>query len=272
MRRLLYPAGLAGLLLLALALVSWRLDWLPRRDTAEEFGLPQTFADIYQRVAPAVVSISSRRTVRPPRLRAFPFFAFPQYQPPLVAQSSGSGFFISGDGYLLTNAHVVAGAEQVEVTLQNGRKRQARLVGADAQSDLAVLKLQGTGYPFVTFADRARPRVGDWVIAIGNPFGLGSSATAGIVSAYGRQIGDGGVEFMQLDAALNSGSSGGPAFDMQGRVIGVNTAILSPNGGFIGIGYALPAERAHAVARRLMARDAARGLFGSRARAAQDRR
>jgi serine protease Do len=258
MRRVFAWIGLAGLLVLGLWL--WRGGGLLTGPTAMT-GLSQSFADIYARVAPAVVSIESRRTITPPRLRMplWPFFGVPEYLPPRQARGSGSGFFISADGYILTNDHVVAGADRVMVVLQDGRRLPARLAGRDRRSDLALLKVEGGTYPFVSFATRARPRVGDWVIAIGNPFGLGSTATAGIVSAYDRQIGEDGLEVMQLDAAINPGSSGGPAFDVRGQVVGVNTAILSPDGGFIGIGFALPAERAEAVARRLMA--AERSLF-----------
>lgn len=253
--------GFLSLVVLVLVLaVSGRWPFQPQSgDTTEP---ARAFADIYKQRAPGVVSIQSSRTVVPPRLLVpqFPFFGFPEYFPPVEARASGSGFFISADGYILTNDHVVAGADQVRVVLPDQRQLRARLAGRDAASDLALLKVEGADFPFVEM-DSARPRVGDWVIAIGNPFDLGSTATAGIVSAYGRNIGSGGVEYMQLDAPLNQGSSGGPAFDVRGRVVGVNTAILSPNGGFIGIGFALPADHARRVAQRLMRVD--RGRAGS---------
>lgn len=229
-------------------------------------GAPETFAPILERVSPAVVSIYSTATVAPPQLIVpdLPFLGRPQYLPPMQAMSSGSGFFISADGYVVTNDHVVAGAQEVEVVLQDERRLKARLVGRDPATDLAVLKVDGGGFPFVSFAEAARPRVGDWVIAVGNPFGLGTTATAGIVSARGRDIGSTFVDYLQIDAPLNRGNSGGPTFDVHGRVVGVNTAILSPSGGFIGIGFAVPADVADKVTRRIIARrPVERGYLGA---------
>ena len=154
----------------------------------------------------------------------------------------GSGFFVSADGYIVTNNHVVQNAKTVTVTTDDGKTLSAKVVGTDPKTDLAVIKVESGGdYPFVTFASQA-PRVGDWVVAIGNPYGLGGTATAGIISAQGRDIGDGSYDqYMQIDAPINRGNSGGPTFNTQGQVVGVNTAIYSPSGGSIGIGFDIPA-------------------------------
>jgi len=177
--------------------------------------------------------------------------------PGAVAMGAGSGFFIAADGYIVTNNHVVADATEITVKLADGRELEARLVGRDEATDLAVIKVEGADFPFVTFEQTAQPRVGDWVIAVGNPFGLGGTATAGIVSAQGRSIPDevsNYVDFLQIDAAINRGNSGGPTFDIYGRVIGVNSAIISPNaaGGSVGIGFAIPASVAKPITDRLM--------------------
>jgi serine protease Do len=156
--------------------------------------------------------------------------------------SQGSGFFISADGYLVTNNHVINDGSEVEVLLDDGRTLPAKVVGTDPKTDLALLKVDGNDFPFVELASSA-PRVGDWVLAVGNPFGLGGSVTAGIVSARGRDIGAGPYDdFLQIDAPVNRGNSGGPAFNLQGQVIGVNTAISSPSGGNVGIAFAIPSE------------------------------
>ena len=170
------------------------------------------------------------------------------------AQASGSGFLISQDGYIVTNNHVVADAEEITVRLKDEREFKATVVGRDEGTDLAVLKIQGNNFPFVRFEDaaQAQPRVGDWVITVGNPFGLGGTATAGIVSAYGRDIGETFTDYIQIDAPINRGNSGGPTFDVYGRVIGVNTAIFSPSGGSVGIGFAIPADLADSVVRQLI--------------------
>ena len=147
-----------------------------------------------------------------------------------------SGFFISADGYVVTNNHVVDHAKTVTVTTSDGKTLDAKVIGADPKTDLALLKVTEKGdYPFVSFAAQT-PRVGDWVVAIGNPSGLGGTVTAGIISAEGRDIGEGPYDsFLQIDAPINKGNSGGPAFDVEGNVIGVNTAIYSPSGGSVGI-------------------------------------
>ena len=164
----------------------------------------------------------------------------------------GSGFFISADGYAVTNNHVVDHAKSVQVTTDDGIVYTAKVVGTDAKTDLAVIKIDGRNdFPYVKFADHA-PQVGDWVVAVGNPFGLGGTVTAGIVSARGRDIGAGPYDdYMQIDAPINKGNSGGPAFDVSGNVIGVNTAIFSPSGGSVGIGFDIPADTAKLVVAQL---------------------
>ena len=173
---------------------------------------------------------------------------------PAPMQATGSGLFISPDGYIATNNHVVQGAQKITVVTKDGRRLPARVVGRDTATDLAVVKVDGGGFPFVSFENRARPRVGDWVVAVGNPFGLGGTATAGIVSALGRQniSGSSYVDYMQIDAPINRGNSGGPTFDVDGRVVGVNTAIFSPSGGSVGIGFDIPADVAAATTRQLI--------------------
>jgi serine protease Do len=236
-------------------------------------GAPLSFADIFERVSPAVVSIDVRTRVnlrafrRLPGLESFPFAVPPQApggedgQPGdndgdnrPEAQASGSGFLISADGYIVTNNHVVADAEEITVRLKDERELKARVIGRDEATDLAVIKIEGQNFPFVRFEDAAtaQPRVGDWVITVGNPFGLGGTATAGIVSAYGRDIGETFTDYIQIDAPINRGNSGGPTFDTFGRVIGVNTAIFSPSGGSVGIGFAIPADLADTVVRQLI--------------------
>jgi serine protease Do len=160
----------------------------------------------------------------------------------------GSGFFISADGYAVTNNHVVDHAKSVQVTTDDGTIYTAKVIGTDPKTDLAVIKVDGNDhFPFVKFADHT-PQVGDWVVAVGNPFGLGGTVTAGIVSARGRDIGAGPYDdYIQIDAPINKGNSGGPAFDVNGNVIGVNTAIYSPSGGSVGIGFDIPAETAKMV-------------------------
>jgi serine protease Do len=166
--------------------------------------------------------------------------------------SSGSGFFVSADGFIVTNNHVVQNADDIKVILKDGRELKATLVGRDEGTDLAVIRVPGTGFPYVNFENRARPRVGDWVLAVGNPYDLGGTATAGIVSAYNRDIGEKFVDYIQIDAPINRGNSGGPTFDTYGRVIGVNTAIFSPSGGSVGIGFDIPADVAENVTHELM--------------------
>ena len=255
-------------------------------------GAPMSFADIFEKVAPAVVSINVTSHVDLSKLQGgdgddgdgipFPFAvphgprgtnphapsapggATPKKGPEM--QASGSGFFISGDGYLVTNNHVIEGAETIKVVMQDKRILTAKVVGKDEGTDLAVLKVEGTGFKFVQFETQAKPRVGDWVIAVGNPFNLGGTATAGIISADGRDLPDSSsqfVNYLQIDAPINRGNSGGPTFDVYGRVIGVNTAIYSPSGGSVGIGFDIPADIADRTTKELMAgRKIVRGYLG----------
>ncbi len=238
-------------------------------------GKAMTYAEVFERVSPAVVSINVTLTMDPAAERQLPFgFGLDDDEEPgregrgpggrgeapqdgpAQERASGSGFFISPDGLILTNNHVVQEDGEIEVALKDGRELKATVIGRDETTDLAVLKVADpkdpkAKFPFVDFQDASKPRVGDWIIAIGNPFGFGGTATAGIVSAYGRDIGQ-GVDFLQIDAPINRGNSGGPTFDTYGRVVGVNTAIYSPSGGSVGIGFAVPADQAAAVARQLM--------------------
>ena len=229
-------------------------------------GAPLSFADIFDQVSPAVVQIDVETRVAVPQgmiqIPGFGSIIPPGRQAPgeddegPTAQGAGSGFFISADGFIVTNNHVVENATKITVRLSDERELEARLVGRDQATDLAVLKVEGGNFPFVSFETQAEPRVGDWVIAVGNPFGLGGTATAGIVSAKARDI-DGDTpytDYLQIDAAINRGNSGGPTFDIYGRVIGVNSAIISPSptGGSVGIGFAIPASIAKSVTDRLM--------------------
>ena len=242
---------------------------------APRAGAPLSFADLVAKLQPAVVNISTKQSVRVQQ-QTNPFAGTPfgelfnQFngqQPqqgggaPIVreAQSLGSGFLVSADGYVVTNNHVIsAGAktatvDSITVTLPDRKEYKAKLVGKDPSSDLALLKIEATNLPFVKFGDSTKARVGDWVIAIGNPFGLGSTVTAGIVSALHRVTGAGAYDrFIQTDASINQGNSGGPMFDLSGNVIGINSQILSPTGGNVGIGFAIPAEEAKPIIDTLM--------------------
>jgi serine protease Do len=228
----------------------------------------ESFAPLVQQVSSAVVNIAAIREVAgrdaPAQgaiapgspmeefLRRFgaplPQRERPDAQP-RRATALGSGFVIDPAGYVVTNNHVVADAKEIAVTFADGRQLNARLVGRDDKTDLALIKVESAApLPAVAWGDSDRVQVGDWVLAVGNPFGLGGTVTAGIVSARGRDIQAGPYDdFLQLDAPINQGNSGGPAFDMSGRVIGVNTAIYSPNGGSVGIGFAIPAAVARPV-------------------------
>lgn len=188
----------------------------------------------------------------------------PRRPGPRGGASQGSGFFVSADGVVVTNNHVVENAAEVEVVTDDGRTLAAKVVGTDPRTDIAVLRVkEGGQFPFVSFA-AAAPRVGDWVVAIGNPFGLGGTVTAGIVSARGRDIGAGPYDdFLQIDAPVNRGNSGGPTFNLRGEVVGINTAIASPSGGSVGIAFAIPAEGAQKVVASLEANGTvARGFIG----------
>jgi serine protease Do len=227
-----------------------------------------SFADVAERVSPAVVNVTVV-SERPEQvvMRGHPgipedgpmgdffkrFFDQPGMNMPRKMQGAGSGFIIDPEGHVVTNNHVIDGAEEVDVTLNDGTKLKARVLGRDDKSDLALLKVDaGRPLAYVDLGDSAHTRVGDWVLAVGNPFGLGGSVNAGIVSARGRDINSGPYDdYLQIDAPINRGNSGGPLFDAYGRVIGVNTAIYSPTGGNVGIGFAIPAETVRNVVAQL---------------------
>jgi serine protease Do len=220
-------------------------------------GAPSSFADLVSQLQPAVVNIATKQKVQV----ATSFNPFTGERRPITQdqQSGGSGFLISADGYIVTNNHVVAGGpageavDRVTVTLFDGKEYTADIVGRDPQSDIALLKIKASNLPFVAMADSKKSRVGDWVIAIGNPLGLSSSVTAGIISALQRNIGAGGAydRFIQTDTAINPGNSGGPLFNLKGEVIGINNRLISPIGANIGVGFAIPAEEAAPVVESL---------------------
>src|SRR5262245_57860552 len=239
--------------------------------SAEHAARPTGFADIVERVKPAVIGVRvksdavSQREQMQFNSDEFPGGSLEQFLrrfgmpgAPNVprgrqfSMAQGSGFFISPDGYAVTNNHVVERGKSIEIQADDGKTYSAKVVGTDPKTDLALLKIDGrSDFPFVKLADK-QPRIGDWVIAVGNPFGLGGTVTAGIVSARGRDIGAGPYDdFIQIDAPVNRGNSGGPTFDVDGNVIGVNTAIFSPNGGSIGIGFAIPSETVKTVVAQL---------------------
>ncbi|WP_428409910.1 DegQ family serine endoprotease [Hyphococcus sp.] len=215
-------------------------------------GAPDSFADLAERLTPAVVNISTAQRSRSGRASGELAPLQRKFDQPAV--SLGSGFIIDASGIVVTNNHVIDNAENITVTLHDGREFTAVLKGRDRETDLAVLQLEGGGkFPFVEFGDSDSARVGDWVIAIGNPFGLGGTVTVGIVSARNRDINSGQYDdFIQTDAAINRGNSGGPLFDMNGQVVGVNTAIYSQTGGSVGVGFAVPADLADSVVTQLL--------------------
>jgi len=240
---------------------------------------PESFADLAAKLLPAVVNVSTTQAVQQrqqsgPEMPNFPpgspfeqFFRdfFNRNRPPgnrgentprgpeRRAQSLGSGFVIDPEGLIVTNNHVIDGADEINITLQDNTTLKASVVGRDESTDLALLRVKPEKpLPFVEFGESDFARVGDWVVAIGNPFGLGGTVTAGIVSARGRDINSGPYDdFIQTDAAINRGNSGGPLFNMEGKVVGINTAIYSPSGGSIGIGFAIPAKLASSVVNQL---------------------
>ncbi len=242
-------------------------SWAPSR--------PDTLAPVVADVKPAVVNISTVQAVRQTR-RGFRgqdpyeeffgrFFGGPMPQESRPQQSLGSGFIIDKDGYILTNLHVIGNADKIMVKLANEKEYEARLVGRDPRTDLALIKISARGdLPVVRLGDSDALQVGDWVLAIGNPFGLEQTVTAGIVSAKGRVIGDGPYDdFIQTDAAINPGNSGGPLFNTQGEVVGINTAIFSQSGGNIGIGFAVPVNMAKSLLPQLKAKGrVSRGWLG----------
>jgi serine protease Do len=243
-------------------------------------GAPASFAELVEQLQPAVVNISTRQRVQVSNRNPFagtPFadlFGGEDSGPRTrEAQSLGSGFIVSADGYVVTNNHVITAdnrgeVESITVTMPDGTEYPATLAGRDAASDLAVLKIKANKpLPFVRFGDSRNARVGDWILAIGNPFGLGGSVTSGIISAVYRATGTGSAydRYLQTDAAINRGNSGGPMFDMNGQVIGINNAIFSPTGGSVGIGFAIPAEIAAPIVERLKeGQSIERGYLGVR--------
>ncbi|AXK80790.1 Do family serine endopeptidase [Pseudolabrys taiwanensis] len=241
-------------------------------EQARKTQAPVGFADIVEKVKPAVMSVRVKidggdqttgmnSNEIPPGVREFfRRFGMPDMPEGMprgrggrhqTITGQGSGFFISADGYAVTNNHVVDKAENVEVTTDDGKTHKAKVIGTDPRTDLALIKVEGGPFPYVKLAD-GTPRIGDWVLAVGNPFGLGGTVTAGIVSARGRDIGAGAYDdFIQIDAPVNKGNSGGPTFDTEGNVIGVNTAIFSPSGGSVGIAFAIPASTVKTVVEQL---------------------
>jgi serine protease Do len=250
-------------------------------DATEITQRPVGFADLVEKVKPAVISVRVKVKAgsemmsfdgdmpfpkNSPMERFFRRFGMPEFGMPSdedmpdhqlqphgqFVTGQGSGFFITADGYAVTNNHVVDKAKAVEITTDNGKTYDAKVIGSDPRTDLALIKVDGrSDFPYVKFADTT-PRIGDWVVAVGNPFGLGGTVTAGIVSARGRDIGSGPYDdFIQIDAPVNKGNSGGPTFDMEGNVIGVNTAIFSPSGGSVGIAFDIPAETVKTVVAQL---------------------
>jgi serine protease Do len=245
---------------------------------AQTVQRPIGFADIVEKVKPAVISVRVKMNVSPENSsfeggqqlpqgfeRFFRRFGMPEDMVPDGPQNrgprergprqrttgQGSGFFISPDGYAVTNNHVVDKADEVDVQTDDGKTYTAKVIGTDPRTDLALIKVDGNNFPYAKLADKA-PRIGDWVLAVGNPFGLSSTVTAGIVSARGRDIGAGPYDdFLQIDAPVNKGNSGGPTFDIDGHVVGVNTAIYSPSGGSVGIAFAIPAATVESVVTQL---------------------
>jgi serine protease Do len=231
--------------------------------------LPSSFADIVAKAKPAVVNIATTQTIKTPQRHPFfepnpfgeenpfeDFFRhfFPNEPKTFKRQSLGSGFIINPQGIIVTNYHVISQADEIVVRLEK-KEFEAQVLGSDPATDLALLKIKSSKrLPTITFSDSSQLRVGDWVIAIGNPFGLSQTVTAGIVSATGRVIGQGSYDdFIQTDASINPGNSGGPLLNIKGEVVGINTAIFSQTGGNIGIGFALPSNLAHSITEELYA-------------------
>ncbi len=265
MKTMTKPLGGAMALLLVGSLVTAGLP-----SPVDARSAPTSFADLIETASPAVVQITAERTASatpvpqiPEHFRDGPFRDFfdryfgnriPEFTPGVPRGAIGSGFVIDADGIIVTNHHVVAGASEITVTLRTGESLPATLIGSDDKTDLAVLRVEPEApLPAVEWGDSDRTRVGDWVVAVGSPFGFGGTVTAGIVSARGRDLGAGPYDdFIQIDAPINSGNSGGPLFDDDGEVIGVNTAIVSPSGGNIGLGFAIPAKLAEGIVDQLV--------------------
>jgi serine protease Do len=261
--------GAISALILAIPIVrAGTVSAAPSGAVFETPAATRSFADVVEQVSPAVVNISVTKEADAVPTAMFRgqrpggghtpyddffsrFFDMPEMVPQnhMRSQALGSGFLIDKAGYIVTNNHVIDGASTIVVIMKDGKELNATLVGTDPKTDLALLKVESdTSLPALTFGDSDSARVGDWVLAIGNPFGLGGSATAGIISARGRDIRSGPYDdYLQIDAPINSGNSGGPVFNADGKVIGVNTAIFSPNGGNVGIGFAIPAKQVKMV-------------------------
>ena len=242
-----------------------------------ETGAPFSFADLVERVSPAVVTVTTEQEVNAaanlnPQDLPEPFRDFfnqygqgKQFNIPRKAVAMGSGFIIDKSGYIVTNNHVVEGSKSIKVKLPDGREFDAKLIGADSATDIALIRIKSDRpLPSVEFGNDRRVRVGDWVVAVGNPFGLSNTVTAGIVSSIGRDVGNGPyTDFIQIDAPINRGNSGGPTFDIRGKVIGMNSMIFSPSGGSVGIGFAIPASTIHDVVAQLQSHGrVARGWLG----------
>jgi serine protease Do len=261
-------AWIAGLSF-AVVLLAWSI-------AAQARSAPESFADLAENLLPTVVNIATTQTVEARRGEEFEeffreFFERRGGQPPPQEQrrasSLGSGFIIDASGYIVTNHHVIAEADEITVRLHDDTLLEAELVGSDQKTDLALLKVMAdTPLPATSWGESEKTRIGDWVVAIGNPFGLGGTVTAGIVSARQRDINAGPYDdFIQTDAAINRGNSGGPMFNLDGEVIGVNTAIFSPSGGSIGIGFAIPSDLAKNVVLQLREHgEVRRGWLGVR--------
>ena len=251
----------AALLALVLAFAGCTGPGMPE---ASARGAPDSFAPLVKQVLPAVVNIAVTESVSPrdmaaqlpPELRGTPFerqFRDRFRQRGEQIMGAGSGFIIDPSGIIVTNNHVVGHALKIVVSLSDGTELPAEVIGSDELTDVAVIRVSAQrSLPAVAFGDSGKVEVGDWILAAGNPFGLGGSVTAGIVSARGRDIGAGPFDdFLQLDAPINPGNSGGPVFNMEGQVVGVNTAIVSPTGGSVGIGFAIPSALASRIVAQL---------------------
>lgn len=246
-----------------------RAEAAPTAARAAAVGLPD-FTDLVERASPAVVNISATRTVTAAQRMPFggaapfdrnsPYFEFfKRFGPPMpegeggpIARSGGSGFIVSPDGYVLTNAHVVAGADEVTVQLADKREFPARVVGVDDTSDVALIRIDAKDLPTLEVGDPSQLKVGEWVIAIGSPFGFDHTVSAGVVSAKSRSLPNGGyVPFIQTDVAINPGNSGGPLLNLAGQVVGINSQIYSQNGGYMGLSFAIPIDLAMNVQQQL---------------------
>lgn len=274
------PAAIAALALTGPVAFAQTED-APRYAAAVPAGAPMSFADLIEDVSPSVVSINARITApmgpqdnavpnvegMPPQFREWFERQFPNQPQQREGRSLGSGFFVSAEGHVVTNNHVVENAAEITVSLSNGEEYPAEVIGTDPLTDIALLRVETDDtpdFPFVVLDRNPSIRVGDWVVAVGNPFGLGGTATAGIVSATGRELPSSVYNnFLQVDAPINRGNSGGPTFSLDGEVVGVNSQIFSPSGGNVGIGFAIPSDIAANIVDQLLADGrVARGWLG----------